>query len=139
MNNFVIILLSTIEKRVNVLSNDTFQVKWLYNDKNKASVSLLLITCNFTDNNGSNGLPNLALSEQDLINSFLNRTDEEYFCSHVNHGFFRTYIYFIFVSGFVIPFTIITLCYTFIVMKILKPTEMKTRSLQVIINFFYNL
>jgi len=81
-------------------------------------------------NNGSNGLPNLPLSEQDLINSFLNRTDEEYFCSHVNHGFFRTYIYFIFVSGFVIPFTIITLCYTFIVMKILKPTEMKTRSLQ---------
>lgn len=51
-------------------------------------------------------------------------------CKHPNSRTFHVFIIFTFVTGFVLPFSIITICYAMIVAKLLQPSETRSRSRQ---------
>jgi len=51
-------------------------------------------------------------------------------CEQTSNGLYRAYIWFSFACGFCVPFIVIVICYTLIIMKILKPSELKVRSTQ---------
>jgi len=51
-------------------------------------------------------------------------------CKQAPNELFRAYIWFSFACGFCVPFIVIVICYTLIIIKILKPSELKVRSTQ---------
>ncbi|XP_039273775.1 somatostatin receptor type 2-like [Styela clava] len=66
------------------------------------------------------------------MSSYINGSADNNFlmCKHPNSPTFHIFIVFTFVIGFIVPFTVITLCYAMIVVRLLQPSETRSRSRQ---------
>ena len=65
--------------------------------------------------------------------SLLKNNTEEWttVCKHPDSKIFHVFLIFTFVIGFVIPFFVITICYIMIIVRLIRPSETRTRSKQV--------